>query len=86
MLALFRFFLAFFLGVDAPEAERLTDPAAWCNPIAQVRRLEGAAQAWALRGGRPDPTWSGEVADARKPARGGADVPRADRHPRPGTP
>ena len=39
MLALFRFFLAFFLGVDPELAERLTDPPAWRNPIAQVQAL-----------------------------------------------
>ena len=39
MLALFRFFLAFFLGVDPELAQRLTDPPAWRNPIAQVQAL-----------------------------------------------
>lgn len=39
MLVLFRFFLAFFLGVDPEQAQCLTDLSAWRNPIAQVQAL-----------------------------------------------
>lgn len=43
MLALFRLFLALFLGMDPALAERMTDLDAWRNPIAQVRQLLGAS-------------------------------------------
>jgi hypothetical protein len=39
MLVLFRCFLGLFLGLDVPQAERLTDLKAWRNPIAQVRAV-----------------------------------------------
>lgn len=53
MLALFRLFLALFLGMDPALAERMTDLDAWRNPIAQVRQMLGAPPAPAEGPGRP---------------------------------
>lgn len=76
MLALFRFFLAFFLGVDPDLAERLTDLQAWSNPIAQVQAMTDSLprRLGAVQGGGFRP--------ARRPERGATGAGR-DRPARP---